>query len=190
MKCIELKTFFECVFREANPELLKPVYKKVKEFAKSMKTELPTGEFSQDYFNTKLKPGVPSILGCTVFMGDGGAHGKYELFHKLQFRRREKFLHSIKELIEQPAFIYSLAIVDEDSEKDSEKFQTDVYVRCYDDVNKKGQKTVIWVVGIVRKYEDGDFLISVYDRSEEQVRNQFIESEKVFSSSTKSWTIT
>ncbi len=72
------------------------------------------------------------------------------------------------------------------TKKDSEKFQNNVYVRCYEDVNKKGQATVIWLVGVVRKYEDGDFLVSVYDRSEEQIRNQFIESDKVFSGSTKS----
>ena len=73
------------------------------------------------------------------------------------------------------------------STEPAEKYSTDFFVKCYQGKNEKEQLMNIWAISVVKNYSDGDFLISIYQRKEDEIRNMFLSSDSVYSTQMKEW---
>ncbi len=164
----------------------KPIYSKVKKYAKqtSKNKVLPieqSNEVSIQYFNKVLKPGVKSIFGDTVRMSDGQSHGGKETFSKLFIRNRKEYLYCIKDLLENPGFVYYEKPKNENSEVEEDRLPTEIYVGLYHSTNNKGQEINTWVCAPVRIYPDGKYLVSIYPyENQEELRNKVLRCNKIY----------
>ena len=199
---IQLEQFFCEVFNEANKQqkkqvpdtpksaFFKTVYSKVKKYTqeKSKNKQLPNFNFSKDYYEKELKPGIHSLLGEKVKMSDGKLHGGKDTFEKLGIRKRERFLMCIKDTIENPGFIYYEKPKNENSSLVEDKCPTEFYVNLYHSVNERNQLENIWVCAVIRIYPDGAYLVSIYPyKNESELREKVLASDKIYDVEKRAW---